>query len=168
MGFEELFRPEIIDHHRNPRHTTPLAEPDTAVEMENKACSFDDRTTVAFNVREDAVAGVWVDPRGCAFTTASSSMLAEAILGRSLDDVAAMAGDRLDLLAAGADPDVDAAWKEEGLGEFAAFEGVRRFPQRRPCVEMPWRALLEALEQVGGIPTNDDRREAGEATDGGR
>ncbi len=151
MGFEDLYRPAIVDHRRNPRHTAELADPDVRVERENVECSFDDRMAVALNVRAGAIVAVAVEPDGCAFTTASTSIMAEAILGRPLDEVATMAKDRLALLAAGADPDADAGWKDEDLGDFADFEGVRRFPQRLACVEMPWQALTEAVERAARL-----------------
>lgn len=84
-GMDDLYRENILDHYRNPRHRGTLERPDITYEDANPLCG--DRLRMDLNVREGRVAEVRFSGEGCSISQASASMLCEAIEGKSLEEV---------------------------------------------------------------------------------
>jgi len=82
---DDLYRENILDHYRNPRHRGTLERPDITYEDANPLCG--DRLRMDLNVREGRVAEVRFSGEGCSISQASASMLCEAIEGKSLEEV---------------------------------------------------------------------------------
>jgi nitrogen fixation NifU-like protein len=133
-----LYQATIVDHDRHPRNHGPLAGADRAATVDNPLCG--DVVTIELRVDAGVVAAAAWTGRGCALARAAGSMLTVALAG--LDATAAHA--RLDALEAlvCAAPDAPVP---DGLGELAAFAGVRRFASRRGCVLIAVRAARACL-----------------------
>ena len=90
---------------------------------------------------------------GCAISTASASLLTEALTGRTVAEAEELFGEVHRMLtgdpsrtsASGA-----AAVEEERLGKLAALAGVREYPMRVKCATLAWHTLRSALAQEGG------------------
>lgn len=83
---DDLYREIILDHYKNPRHKGTLDPHDFSFEDENPLCG--DKIRIDVRLDEDRrVKEVAFNGRGCAISQASASMLTEAILGKSLDEV---------------------------------------------------------------------------------
>ncbi len=137
---DDLYREIIIDHYRNPRHKGALAAPTATCEGQNPLCG--DEVTVSVAVHDDRLAGVAFQGSGCSISQASASMMTEAVLGKSLDEVKDLI-DSFTALMRGSD-DVD----PESLGDLEALTGVRKFPVRVKCATLGWHTLEEALEEL--------------------
>ena len=81
---------------------------------------------------------------GCSISQSSASMMTEAVLGKSLDEVRHLIDGFTEMMR-GAD-DVD----EDALGDLEAFSGVRKFPVRVKCATLAWHTLDEALQEASG------------------
>ena len=83
---DDLYREVILDHYKNPRHHGMLDPHDFSYQDENPLCGDTIRIDVRLDenqrVREVAFSG-----KGCAISQASASMLTEAIVGKTLDEV---------------------------------------------------------------------------------
>jgi nitrogen fixation NifU-like protein len=89
---DDLYREVILDHYKNPRNKGTLDPRDFSYEDENPLCGdklrIDVRLDADRRVKEVAFSG-----RGCAISQASASMLTEAIMGKTLDEVKQMGKD---------------------------------------------------------------------------
>jgi nitrogen fixation NifU-like protein len=83
---DDLYRDQIIDHYKNPRHKGELDPHDFSYEDDNPLCGdrirIDVRVDDQNKVTEAAFSGV-----GCAISQASADLLTETIVGKRLDEV---------------------------------------------------------------------------------
>ncbi len=144
MSVEELYREVILDHYRNPRHKGTLPEPDAHAEGNNPLCGDELAIDLAFD--GDTVSDVAISGQGCSISQASASMMSDAIVGKSraeIDELAHRFKRMMDIEEGdpGLDPDRPGAM----LGDMEALQGVRKFPVRIKCADLPWTTLAEAL-----------------------
>ncbi len=137
----ELYQEVILDHSRRPRNKGALAEPSHRAEGHNPLCG--DRTTIFLRVEGDVVREVRFDGAGCSISTASASMMTDALAGKTLAEVRALFERFHELVTA--DPGRAAQVAPE-LGKLAVFAGVHEFPMRVKCASLPWHTLMAALE----------------------
>jgi nitrogen fixation protein NifU and related proteins len=136
MELNDLYRDVILDHNRRPRNFGVLESADARVEGFNPLCG--DRLTVQLKMSGDAIADIRFEGQGCAISTASASLMTEAVKGKSRTDALALF-DRIHSLLT----DDDAPSDE--LGKLAALSGVREFPARVKCASLCWHTLAAAL-----------------------
>jgi nitrogen fixation NifU-like protein len=136
-GLDALYREVVLDHHRSPRGNRPLDACDVSASGQNPSCG--DEVTLQLRFDGDRIADVGVLSRGCAISTSSGSMLAEAVRGLSLADAEKVAGLFRSALHGERIP------AEVDLGDLEALTGVRKFPVRIKCALLPWVTLLDAV-----------------------
>jgi nitrogen fixation NifU-like protein len=85
MSWDEIYRENILDHYRHPRHRGTLAHPDITYEDANPLCG--DHIRMDLNVSDGRVAEVAFSGHGCSISQAAASMLAERIEGQPLEEV---------------------------------------------------------------------------------
>jgi len=85
MSWDEIYRENILDHYRHPRHRGTLEHPDITYEDANPLCG--DHIRMDLNVRDGRVAEVAFSGHGCSISQAAASMLAERIEGQPLEEV---------------------------------------------------------------------------------
>jgi nitrogen fixation protein NifU and related proteins len=146
VSLDELYRQVILDHYRNPRRSGRLGEPRAHAEGQNPLCG--DEVSVDVRVEGDRVVDAAVLGRGCSISQASASMMADRIVGLTraeVDELMHRVKQLLDIEDgdAGVDPDRPGS----ALGDLEALAGVRRFPVRIKCADLPWTTLEEALNQ---------------------
>lgn len=138
----DLYQELILDHGKRPRNFGEMLDPDREAEGFNPLCG--DRCRVFLDVDGDKIDAVRFDGQGCAISTASASLMTEAVAGLTIDEAKALFEELRDLVtAAGPEAQVDA---ETRLGKLAAFAGVRNFPLRVKCATLAWHTLLAAIE----------------------
>jgi nitrogen fixation NifU-like protein len=137
VALDQLYREVVLDHHRRPRGRAPLSRADAHAHGINPVCG--DEVHLSLALDGDTITGVQVQGRGCAICTASGSMMAELVPGRSGAEADALAeAFRAVMRGKGSPPDMD-------LGDLEALEGVKKFPVRVKCALLPWVTLLDAL-----------------------
>ncbi len=146
----ELYQEVILDHNRRPRHYHALEHANRQADGYNPLCG--DKLKVFLRVEGDVVRDVSFQGSGCAISKASASMMADAVIGRSVAEIDALfEGFRRMVTAA---PDEPAGGN--GLGKLAVFAGVREFPARVKCATLAWHTLEAALKsQEGSVSTED-------------
>jgi nitrogen fixation protein NifU and related proteins len=140
----ELYQEVILDHSRKPRNFREIEGPDGQAEGYNPLCG--DRGTVTLRLSGDRVADVAYKGAGCSISTASASMMTEAVKGKSRAE-AELLFDRFHALITSS-PDKSSALGE-ALGKLAVFSGVCEFPVRVKCAALPWHTLRAALHGEG-------------------
>ncbi len=83
---DDLYRELIIDRYKNPRFRGALDPHDITFEDDNPLCGDHIRIDLRLD-GEERVSQVAFDGHGCAISQASADLLAESIVGKSLDEV---------------------------------------------------------------------------------
>lgn len=148
MALEELFREVILDHYRHPRHKGSLPDADLHAEGLNPSCG--DEFALDLEVTDGTITEVATQGQGCSISQASGSMMADAIKGKTLDEVAELTEQfKLMMSIEEGESPVDPARPGAVLGDLEALQGVRKFPVRIKCADLPWTTLTDALNQPG-------------------
>jgi nitrogen fixation NifU-like protein len=137
MELNDLYRDVILDHNRRPRNFGGLDPADASVEGFNPMCG--DRLTVRLRLNDDKISDIRFEGQGCAISTASASMMTEAVKGRTRTEALRLF-DRVHQLLTD-----DAAPPADELGKLAALSGVRAYPARVKCASLCWHTLASAL-----------------------
>jgi nitrogen fixation NifU-like protein len=132
----ELYQEVILDHNRKPRNFHAMEPADHVANGFNPLCG--DQLTVYLRVADGAVADVSFEGHGCAISTASASLMTEAVKGRPVAEVEALFRDFHALLT-----DVPPA--DRDFGKLQVLSGVREFPARVKCATLAWHTLHNAL-----------------------
>jgi nitrogen fixation NifU-like protein len=147
----ELYQEVILDHSKNPRHFREMPEANRHADGHNPLCG--DRVTVYLKVVGDVVQDVSFKGSGCSISTASASMMADTLRGKTVEEVKALF-DRFHRLVT-SDPGraAESAGTASDLGKLAVFSGVCEFPIRVKCASLPWHTMKAALEGEGRATT---------------
>lgn len=93
----DLFRENILEHHRYPRCHGTLDAPDVSIEDANPLCG--DHIRMDLRIRDNVLEQVRFSGQGCSISQAAASMLCEHVEGRTLDEIKALSRqDVLDML----------------------------------------------------------------------
>jgi nitrogen fixation NifU-like protein len=140
----ELYQEVILDHTRNPRNLRELPGANRKAEGFNPLCG--DKATVFLSLEDGVVKDASFVGKGCSISTASASLMTEAVKGKRLEEVEGLF-ERFHGLVTG-DP-ATAEGRGAGLGKLAAFAGVCEFPMRVKCASLAWHTLRAALHGEG-------------------
>ena len=83
-AFDEIYRENILEHYKHPRHHGQLEKPDITYEDANPLCG--DVIRMDFRIDQGRIADVAFSGHGCSISQASASMLCEKVHGLSLDE----------------------------------------------------------------------------------
>ncbi len=134
----ELYQEVILEHARKPRNFRVIDAPGVRrAEGFNRLCG--DRLFVFVRLEGNIVQDVSFQGSGCAISTASASMMTQALKGKSVEEASALFEGFHHLLTVGdEDGGVD-------LGKLGVFAGVREFPVRVKCATLAWHTVHAAL-----------------------
>ena len=145
----ELYQEVILDHSRKPRNFRVLQHARCA-NGHNPLCG--DRVSIFLDIEGGVIREVSFQGNGCAISTASASMMTEALKGKTVEEAQRLFGLFHELVTTGA----DAHEAEDALGKLAVFEGVREFPVRVKCATLPWHTFRAAVEGVADEPVRTE------------
>ena len=137
----DLYQEVILDHCKAPRNFRTPAAVTHEANGRNPLCG--DMLTVFVDVEDDRIKDIGFQGQGCAISTASASMMTDALKGRTLAEVETLFQRFHELVTA--DPSKAAAASAE-LGKLAVFAGVHEFPMRVKCASLAWHTMKAALE----------------------
>jgi len=139
MDLKELYRDVILDHNKRPRNFGRLDPADAQADGHNPLCG--DRLSVFVKMDGDRIADLKFEGKGCAISTASASLMTEAVKGKDKAAIGELFEKVHSLLT-----QQDAPASTE-LGKLAALQGVREFPSRVKCASLCWHTLNAALDR---------------------
>ena len=156
----ELYQEVILDHSKRPRNFRELPAATGRAEGYNPLCG--DRATVYVELEGDRVKDVSFKGAGCSISTASASMMTEALKGKTRAEADALF-ERFHRLIT-SDPSRAAENVAPELGKLAAFSGVCEFPVRVKCASLPWHTLRSALDgEATPVSTEETEASRGDA-----
>ena len=145
----ELYQQVILDHTKKPRNFGKLEQASGFAKGFNPLCG--DSVAVYLTVEDGVVKDVRFEGRGCAISTASASLMTEAIKGRSVGKVRALFKRFHDVVTGSLESEPDL----EELGKLAVLAGVREFPMRVKCASLAWHTMVSALTGDGQPVTTE-------------
>lgn len=148
MDLTELYRDVILDHNRHPRNFGHIEDPDGRAEGNNPLCG--DQLSLTLRLDGERIADVRFEGKGCAISTASASLMTEAVKGRERAAVRELF-EKVHALLTRPEAAADAS-----LGKLAALAGVREFPVRVKCASLCWHTLNAALAQRGAVTVSTE------------
>jgi nitrogen fixation NifU-like protein len=143
----DLYQEVILDHSRHPKNFGVLEGATHRAEGYNPLCG--DKVEVALVLEGDRVVAIKFRGQGCAISTASASLMTEALKGKTKDEALALF-DKLHETVTGHGHETTVngrteAAKEVELGKLSVLEGVKQYPLRVKCATLAWHALRNAL-----------------------
>ncbi|MET3859998.1 nitrogen fixation NifU-like protein [Dietzia sp. 2505] len=141
MKLEQMYQEVILDHYRHPHHSG-LREPFGAeVHHVNPTCG--DELTLRLQLSDDqtTIEDVSYDAQGCSISQASTSMMADLIVGRTVSESLEAYDAFHEMISSRGKHEGD----EEILDDAVALSGVSRYPARVKCALLGWMAYRDAL-----------------------
>ena len=138
----ELYQEVILDHSKKPRNFGAMPDATRQADGHNPLCG--DRATVFVRLEGDRLAEVKFLGAGCSISTASASMMTDAVKGKTVAETEDLFQRFHKLVTRDAAADRDEA--DPSLGKLAVFSGVSEFPVRVKCASLAWHTLKAALE----------------------
>ncbi len=140
-SLRELYQDVILDHSKHPRHFGKLEGATNTAQGHNPLCG--DRVKIYLCVdKDDRIADVKFEGRGCAISQASASLMTDMLSGRTLAEADKLMGGFLHLVK-GEDATELKGDDREMLDVMA---GVSAFPMRVKCATLAWHTMKSALE----------------------
>lgn len=146
---QELYQQLILDHNANPRNYGELSEKSHSAEGHNPLCG--DHIFLELNIEGAVVKEVAFSGEGCAICKASSSLMTERLVGRTVDECKNL----FEVFHNLATSEDDATEFSELLGKLVVFSGVREFPMRVKCATLCWHTLMAAFEQNNKVAVTE-------------
>ena len=90
--FDELMARELIlDHSRHPRHQGTIEHPDATAEGQNPLCG--DELQIDLSIADGKISDIRFHGQGCSISQAATSMLTEVVVGKTVQEAAALESD---------------------------------------------------------------------------
>src|ERR1044072_5857526 len=83
---DELYRDQILEHYKRPHNFGRLEDADLEFEDTNPLCGDEQHVTIRLD-EEGRVAEVAFDGKGCAISTAATSLLTDELAGKPREEV---------------------------------------------------------------------------------
>jgi nitrogen fixation NifU-like protein len=139
MKVEDLYQEIILDHYRT-KHHSGLREPyDAEVLHVNPTCG--DEVRLRVHLDGDKVGDVSYEALGCSISQASTSVMADLVIGRDVAYDLGLYEEFLTMMQSKGQIEPD----EERLEDGIAFAGVAKFPARVKCALIGWSAFRDAV-----------------------
>lgn len=137
----DLYQKDLLRWAATVDHAGRLADADATATIDNPLCG--DRITVDLKIENDAIAAMAHECEACVLCQASAAMLASTAIGRASRQIAQLRTEVSTMLKQA--PDADAP---DSIGDYRIFSGVRPHTARHACIDLPFEAVLDALDQA--------------------
>lgn len=148
QSLRELYQEVILDHSRHPRHFGKLEHATNTAQGYNPLCG--DRVTIYLIVgKDDRIADIKFEGKGCAISQASASLMTDMIVGRTIAEAEKLMGGFLELVKGENVVDLN----DDDRERLDVMAGVSAFPMRVKCATLAWHTMKSALEGGGTAKT---------------
>ncbi|MCG8457073.1 MAG: SUF system NifU family Fe-S cluster assembly protein [Holophagales bacterium] len=148
----QIYQEVILDHYRKPRNFGHL-EGDCRngdcreADGHNPLCG--DKVKIHLRLEGDVVDDITFEGAGCAISTASASLMTEAVKGKSVPEVEELFVHFRAVVTGKEEPG------DFELGKLEALSGVRELPVRIKCATLAWHTLQAALSAESKIVSTE-------------
>ncbi len=146
MRLEAMYQEVILDHYKHPQHSGLRAPYDAEVHHVNPSCG-DELTLRVHIVEKDGVPTVFdvsYEAQGCSISQASTSVMAEEIVGLPLEEALEKLAEFERMITSRGKVEGD----EDLIGDGIAFAGVSKYPARVKCALLGWKAFQAAAAEA--------------------
>ena len=133
-----LYQQLILEHYRNPRNKAEMDEKTVEIHMANPVCG--DEIRLQLRIEGDQIAEAKFVGQGCSISQASTSVMADLVIGKPVDEAMSIHEEFLALMQGKGTVEPDEEVLEDGI----AFAGVAKFPARVKCALLSWMAWKDA------------------------
>jgi nitrogen fixation NifU-like protein len=142
MQMDQLYQEIILDHYKNP-HGRGLRDPFDAESFQvNPTCG--DEVTLRVKLDGETVTDVSYEGQGCSISQASTSVLTDLVVGRSVGEAFKTLDAFTELMQGRGRVEPD----EDVLEDAVAFAGVSKYPARVKCALLGWMAFKDAVSRA--------------------
>lgn len=136
----QLYQEVIVDHTRSPRNFGELAEATHCADGYNPLCG--DQLKLFLKVDDQQrIVDIQFIGNGCSISTASASMMTEALKGKTIAEAEQIFHDFHQMVTQ------ENTEPSDNLGKLAIFLGVRDYPSRVKCATLAWHTLEAAIHR---------------------
>ena len=142
----ELYQQVILDHNKAPRNFREVPDANRTAHGHNPLCG--DKIQLWVKITGAVIEDVGFLGSGCAISQASASVMTTVVKGKTVAEAERLFAAFHGMVMGTAEPDHTA------LGmKLYAFSGVKEFPARVKCANLPWHTLHAALSNGDGVTT---------------
>jgi nitrogen fixation protein NifU and related proteins len=142
MQLDNLYQEVILDHYKNPQNKKLADNNDAQVHHVNPSCG--DEITLGVKLDGSTISSINWEGVGCSISQASTSIMSDLLMGKSLEDAETISESFLHLM--------QSKGTEEGnpdlLEDAVALAGVSQYPARIKCALLGWMAFKDASVQA--------------------
>ena len=142
MQLDNLYQEVILDHYKNPQHKKLSTEYDAQVHHINPSCG--DEITLNVTLDGGLVKEVSWDGVGCSISQASTSILTDLLIGKTLAQAEEISDSFMHLMQSKGTE----TGNSELLEDAVALAGVSQYPARIKCALLGWMAFKDASVQA--------------------
>ncbi len=135
----DLYQQVILERYKKPKHRGTVNPVHRRQRGHNPSCGDTIELTVKLNDAGDRVEDVKFEGQGCAIAMASADLMADACIGKSVDQALEMVH-RFQVMMKG-----EGEFPQD-LRKLNVMKGVAEFPVRIKCANLTWHTLKAALE----------------------
>lgn len=135
----DFIRALIMDHYQYP-HNHSLVDDDKYLSKHMASDSCIDDITVQMNVEDNIIKDLRFDGVACTISTASTSMMSDLVIGKSLDEAKKILSEYMNMIE-------NKEYNPELLDEAVAFKNVYKQANRIHCATIGWDALKQLIEE---------------------
>ncbi|WP_150243555.1 Fe-S cluster assembly sulfur transfer protein SufU [Nocardiopsis quinghaiensis] len=151
MQLDAMYQEIILDHYRNPHHKGLRDPHDAEAHHINPTCGDEVTLRVALTPAEGTdvlddkavISDVSYDGMGCSISQASTSVLTDLLIGRTVAEGMTTLDAFTELMQSRGKGEPD----EDVLEDAVAFVGVSKYPARIKCALLGWMAWKDAVSQ---------------------
>jgi nitrogen fixation protein NifU and related proteins len=131
----DIYPETLRRHYEDPRNYRPMEAESSKASAVNPVCG--DEVTIYLKGNKSKVNEVTYQGHLCAISTASASLMSEAVRGRDAQEISAISRE-FEAMMRGSD--------SVSLGDLDALRSIRAYRVRIRCALLPWEALRRACE----------------------
>lgn len=140
---DTLLRQIIMDHYENPRNHK-LTDDDSYVSVNMDLDTCVDNIDLQAKISDNTIEDIRFDGEACAISTASTSIMSELLIGKSLDEAKIIIDNFNNMIY---EKEYDADIIEEAI----AFMNTHKQANRIKCATLGWMGIEKIIDEtVGG------------------
>lgn len=134
-----LLREIIMDHYEYPRNHQLVEDSQyKRVNMDSETCI--DNIDIQAKIENGIIEDIRFDGEACAICTASTSIMSELLMGKTIDEAAHIIEQYLNMI-------YEREYDEEILEEAIAFKNTHKQANRIKCATLGWMGIQSIIEE---------------------
>jgi NifU-like protein involved in Fe-S cluster formation len=139
-AIDDIYQEKLLAYAGDIARIERLGDPDASATVVSRSCGSE--VTVDLKMRDGVIADFGQKVEACALGSASASIFARVVIGKTLAEIRKVRVRMLEMLKNGG-PSPDGDWSE-----LALLEPARIFNNRHQSIMLPFNATIQAGEKV--------------------